>query len=169
MSSIEDTDLADVGTADTETLAAARMTPKGRFYEHIDSQQITEYVPPNSSRSAWQVRGVEPNTGIVFLGIVNDKAFRNGNYVAPHMNRIGHILYVESQVPNVVGISVRQVTNNQLQQVNELDVSVQSTSGNSTGRITVPYPNPADLPGSVAHFTALVKGEVAVLDANEGN
>lgn len=169
MSSVEDTDLTTDGTADDATRAAARMTPKGRFYEHIDSQQITEYVPPNSSRSAWQIRGVEPNSGIVFLGLVNDKAFRQGGYVAPHMNRLGHILYVESQVPNVVGISVRQVTNGQLQQVNELDVSVESTSGNSVGRITVPYPNAGDLPGSVAIFTAHVKDEVAVLDANEGN
>lgn len=169
MSTLEpDSDLGDTGT-DEPTLEAARRSPKGRFYEHIDSMQITVYVPPNSSRHAWQIRGLEPNTGIVFLGIVNDKAFRSGTYVAPHMNRIGHILYVESQVANVVGISVRQVTDDQLQQKNELDVSVQSTSGNSTGRVTVPYPDAGDLPGSVARFTALVKAEVAVLDANEGN
>jgi len=162
-----DTDTS-TGT-DEPTIAAARRTPAGRFYEHLDSQQITEYVPPNSSRQAWQVRGIEPNSGIVFLSIVNDKAFRNGNYVAPHMNRLGHILYVESQVPNVVGISVRQVVNAQTQLVNELDVSVESTSGNSVGRITVPYPNAGDLPGSVAAFTKLVEAEVAVLDANEGS
>lgn len=155
--------------ADNATQLAARATPQGRFYDHLDSQQITVFVPPNSSRTAWQIRGVEPNSGIVFLGIVNEKAFKAGNYVAPHMNRLGHILYVESQVPNVVGISVRQVTNDQLQQVNELDVSVQSTSGNSTGRITVPYPDASDLPGSVARFTKLVEAEVAVLDSNEGN
>lgn len=169
MSSIEDTDLVDTGSTDAATRAAARMTPRGRFYEHLDSSQITEYVPPNSSRQAWQVRGIEPNTGIVFLSIVNDKAFRAGGYVAPHMNRLGHILYVESQVPNVVGISVHQHVNAQTQLVNELDVTVESTSGNSTGRITVPYPNAGDLPASVALFTKLVEGEVALLDANEGS
>lgn len=169
MSNYELPDTDSAAGPDDPTQDAARMTPHGRFYEHIDSSQITVYVPPNSSRQAWQVRGIEPNSGIVFLSIVNDKAFRSGNYVAPHMNRLGHILYVESQVPNVTGISVRQVVNAQTQQVNELEVHVESTSGNSVGRITVPYPNAADLPGSVALFTKLVEAEVKLLDENEGN
>lgn len=148
--------------------AAAKATPAGKFYEHVDSQQVTEFVPPNSSRVVWQVRGREPNSGIVFLSMVNDKAFRGGNYVGPHMNRLGHVLYLESLVPNVVGISVRQVTDEQLQLKNELDVSVESTSGNSVGRITAPYPKPDDAAGSVATFSKLVEAEVELLDTNEG-
>lgn len=162
-------EVVDLSDADVTTAQAAARTPQGRFYEHLDSQQITVFVPPNSSRQAWQIRGVEPNSGIVFLSQVNDKAFRSGNYVAPHMNRLGHVLYDESQVPGVVGISVRQVTDGQLQQVNELDVTVESTSGNSTGRITVPYPNPAERLASVAAFTKLVEAEVKLLDENEGS
>ena len=152
-----------------DTTAAARRSPAGTFYEHIDSQQVTEFVPPDSSKVVWQVRGLEPNSGIVFLAMVNDKAFREGHYVPAHMQRLGHVLYDESLVANVVGISVRQDQDLQNQIKNELDVSVESTSGNSVGRITVPYPNPADRAGSVAAFTALVNAEVAVLDANEAS
>lgn len=155
-------------SAGADTLAAAASTPAGNFYQHLDSQQVTEFVPPNSSKVVWQIRGVEPNSGIVFLGLVNDQAFRNGDYVAPHMNQIGRVLYHESLVPNVVGISVRQIVDSQTQLKNELDVSVQSTSGNSVGTITAPYPNPADDAGSVAAFTALVQAEVRLLDKNEG-
>lgn len=147
--------------------AAARSTPAGKFYQHIDSQQITEFVPPDSSKVVWQVRGLEPNSGIVFLSLVNDAAFRSGTYVPKRMNQLGRVLYDESLVANVAGISVRQITDSQLQLKNVLDVTVTSTSGNSTGRITVPYPDPADRAGSVAAFTALVAAEVRLLDANE--
>jgi hypothetical protein len=153
----------------SDTLAAARSAPAGSFYEHIDSQQVTEFVPPNSSRVVWMVRGLEPNSGVVFLSLVNDKAFRAGNYVKPHMQRLGHIIYTESLVPNVTGISVQQVNDNQNQIKNQLEVSVESTSGNSVGQIVVPYPNAADLPGSVAAFTALVQAEVKLLDENEAS
>lgn len=166
-------DELQVAATDTELsaneLAARAATPQGTFYRHIDSQQVTEFVPPNSSRTVWQVRGLEPNSGVVFLGLVNDKAFHNGGYVRAHMNRLGHIIYTESLVPNVAGISVRQVVNHQTQLENELDVDVESTSGNSTGRITVPYPNAGDLPGSVALFTKLVEAEVKLLDSNEAS
>lgn len=167
------TDEAQLAASDTEPsaieLAARAASPAGKFYEHIDSQQVTQFVPPASSRQVWQVRGREPNSGIVFLSLVNDKAFRQGNYVPTHMNRLGHVLYDESLVPNVVGISVRQIVDAQTQLVNELDVDVESTSGQSVGRITVPYPNPADRPGSVAAFTKLVQAEVALLDRNEAS
>lgn len=155
--------------AQDDTPAAAQRSPAGTFYRHLDSQQVTEFVPPNSSRQVWMVRGLEPNSGVVFLGMVNDKAFRDGNYVRPHMNRLGHIIYTESLVPNVVGISVQQVTDNQNQLVNQLEVTVESTSGNSVGQIIVPYPNAADLPGSVAQFAALVQAEVTLLDENEAS
>lgn len=158
--------VSDAAAADT--LAAAAMTPAGNFYQHLDSSQVTEFVPPNSSKVVWQIRGVEPNSGIVFLGLVNDKAFRSGTYVPKHMNQIGRVLYHESLVPNVAGISVRQIVDAQTQLKNELDVSVSSTSGNSVGSITVPYPDPSDDAGSVAAFTALVNAEVKLLDANEG-
>lgn len=150
-------------------LAQRASTPAGSFYEHLDSSQVTEFVPPNSSKTVWQVRGVEPNSGIVFLSLVNDKAFREGKYVPKHMQRLGHVLYDESLVPNVVGISVRQDVDAQTQLVNVLDVTVESTSGNSTGRITVPYPNPAQRAASVAAFTKLVEAEVALLDENEAS
>lgn len=156
----------ETGIAEAATAAAAS-TPAGTFYQHIDSEQVTQYVPPNSSKQVWQIRGLEPNSGIVFLSMVNDKAFRSGTYVPNHMNRIGHVLYDESRVANVAGISVRQITDTQQQLKNELDVTVTSTSGDSTGRITVPYPDPADRAGSVAAFTALVAAEVRLLDANE--
>jgi hypothetical protein len=149
--------------------AASAASPAGRFYQHLDSQQITIYVPPNSSRQAWQVRGVEPNSGIVFLSIINNNAFHEAGYVKTHMNRLGACLYDESLVADVVGIGVRQVQDAQNQLKNELDVTVQSTSGDSTGRITVPYPNPADKAGSVAAFTKLVQAEVKLLDANEAS
>lgn len=159
---------SDVELGPTE-LAARAATPAGSFYEFIDAQQVTQFVPPNSSRLVWQIRSREPNTGIVFLQLVNDHAFRSANYVRTHGNRIGHILYDEAQVPGVAGISVRQVTDDQQQLVNELDVTVQSSSGNSAGRITVPYPNPADRAGSIARFTKLVEAEVQLLDANEAS
>jgi hypothetical protein len=151
-----------------DTTAAAAMTPAGNFYRHLDSQQVTEFVPPNSSKVVWQIRGVEPNSGIVFLGLVNDKAFKSGTYVPKHMNQLGRVLYNESLVANVVGISVRQIVDAQTQLKNELDVSVESSSGNSVGNITSPYPDPSDQAGSVAAFTALVTAEVKLLDANEG-
>lgn len=163
-----DTVTPELATA-IDSTAAAAATRAGTFYQHIDSQQVTEFVPPNSSKVVWQIRGLEPNSGIVFLSLVNDKAFRSGTYVAPHMNRLGHILYTESLLPNVVGISVRQVVDSQTQLKNELEVSVQSTSGNSVGSITVPYPNAIDLPGSVAVCSALVQAEVKLLDTNEGS
>lgn len=152
-----------------DTLAAAQRSPAGTFYQHIDSQQVTEFVPPNSSRVVWQVRGLEPNSGVVFLSLVNDKAFRDGNYVEPHMKRLGHTIYLLSLVPNVDGIAVQQVTDSQNQLKNQLEVTVASSSGNSVGQIITPYPNPADQPGSVAAFTKLVEAEVALLDANEAS
>jgi hypothetical protein len=151
------------------TPAAAARTPAGTFYKHIDSQQVTEFVPPNSSRQVWMVRGLEPNSGVVFLSMVNDKAFRGGTYVPAHMQRLGHVIYDESLVPNVAGIAVQQVTDSQNQLVNQLEVTVESTSGNSVGQIVVPYPDPADRAGSVAKFTALVQAEVKLLDANEAS
>jgi hypothetical protein len=154
---------------DAATDTAAASTPAGSFYQHIDSQQVTEFVPPNSSRQVWQVRGLEPNSGIVFLSLVNDKAFKSGTYVPMHMRRLGHVLYLESQVANVAGISVRQVDNSQRQLVNELEVTVASTSGNSFGLIIVPYPNPAQPDASVTAFAALVGAEVRLLDANEAS
>lgn len=154
--------------ADT-ALLAAKSTPAGTFYEHIDSQQVTQFVPPNSSKVVWQIRGLEPNSGIVFLSMVNDKAFRSGTYVPTHMQRLGHVLYDESQVANVAGISVTQTEDSQNQIKNQLDVTVESSSGDSKGRITVPYPNPADRAGSVAAFAALVASEVKLLDANEAS
>jgi hypothetical protein len=155
--------------AQDETAAAAQAAPAGSFYQHIDSQQITEYVPPNSSRQVWMIRGLEPNSGVVFLSMVNDKAFRGGTYVPTHMRRLGHVIYEESLVPNVAGISVQQVTDAQSQILNQLEVTVESTSGNSVGQIIVPYPDPADLAGSVKAFTALVNAEVKLLDANEAS
>lgn len=152
-----------------DTVAAAQRAPAGTFYKHIDSQQVTEFVPPNSSRQVWMIRGVEPNSGVVFLSMVNDKAFRGGKYVPVHMQRLGHVIYDESLVPNVAGISVQQITDNQNQLVNQLEVTVESTSGNSVGQIIVPYPDPADRAGSVAKFTALVQAEVKLLDANEAS
>jgi len=154
---------------DDGVAAAARAAPQGTFYQHIDSQQVTQFVPPNSSKVVWQIRGLEPNSGIVFLSMVNDKAFRQGNYVGPHMQRLGHVLYDESKVANVVGISVTQTEDSQNQIKNELDVTVESTSGDSTGRIKVPYPNPAERAASVAAFAALVAAEVRLLDANEAS
>jgi hypothetical protein len=154
---------------DDETVAAAQRAPAGSFYQHIDSQQVTEFVPPNSSRQVWMIRGLEPNSGVVFLSMVNDKAFRNGNYVPKHMQRLGHVIYDESLVPNVRGISVQQVTDSQNQLKNQLEVTVESTSGNSVGQIIVAYPNPADRAGSVAAFTALVQAEVKLLDENEAS
>lgn len=162
-----------IAATDTELgpneLAARASTPAGSFYEFIDAQQVTQFVPPNSSRLIWQVRSREPNSGIVFLQLVNDHAFRTSNYVKTHGNRLGHILYDESLVAGVAGIAVRQVTDAQSQLENELDVTVQSSSGNSAGRITVPYPNPGDRAGSIARFTKLVEAEVALLDANEAS
>ena len=156
--------------AQTESAGiAAASSPAGRFYQHIDSQQITQFVPPNSSRVVWQVRGLEPNSGIVFLSMVNDAAFKSGTYVPKHMNQLGRVLYDESLVPGVVGISVTQNQDTQNQIVNELVVTVQSTSGNSTGRITVHYPDPSDAAGSVAAFTVHVNEEIKLLDANEAN
>lgn len=152
-----------------DTVAAAQRAPAGTFYKHIDSQQVTEFVPPNSSRQVWMIRGLEPNSGVVFLSMVNDKAFRSGTYVPAHMQRLGHVIYTESLVPNVAGISVQQVTDSQSQLKNQLEVTVESTSGNSVGQIIVPYPNPGDLPGSVATFTALVQAEVKLLDENEAS
>ena len=152
-----------------DTVAAAAQAPAGSFYQHIDSQQITEFVPPNSSRQVWMIRGLEPNSGVVFLSMVNDKAFRSGTYVPKHMQRLGHVIYAESLVPNVAGISVQQVTDNQNQLKNQLEVTVESTSGNSVGQIIVPYPDPADLSGSVKAFTALVNAEVKLLDENEAS
>jgi hypothetical protein len=158
----------ELAPRDTALLTAAQ-TPAGNFYQHIDSQQITEFVPPNSSKLVWQVRGLEPNSGIVFLSFVNDKAFRSGTYVPKHMNQLGRVLYHESLVPGVVGISVSQRQDTQNQIVNQLDVTVESTSGNSTGRIITPYPDPSDDAGSVATFTALVNAEIVLLDKNEAS
>lgn len=152
-----------------ETVAAAQRTPLGSFYEHVDSQQVTQFVPPNSSRVVWMVRGLEPNSGVVFVSFVNDKAFRDGNYVKPHMQRLGHIIYDESLVANVAGISVQQITDSQNQLKNQLEVTVTSSSGNSAGQIIVPYPSAGDRPGSVAAFTKLVEAEVALLDENEAS
>lgn len=158
---------AAVEAAPLATTAA--MTPAGRFYRHLDSQQVTEFVPPNSSKVVWQIRGVEPNSGIVFLSLVNDEAFRSGTYVPKHMNQLGRVLYHESLVPNVAGISVHQTVDAQTQLKNELDVTVQSSSGNSQGRISAPYPDPSNDAGSVAVFTALVNAEVKLLDTNEAS
>ncbi len=161
-------ELAQVNdTAASATLAAAKSTPAGRFYQHLDSLQVTEFVPPNSSKVVWQIRGLEPNSGIVFLGLVNEQAFKSGTYVPKHMNQLGRVLYDESLVANVAGISVRQIVDSQTQLKNELDVTVSSTSGNSQGSITAPYPDPSDATGSVAAFTALVQAQVRLLDANE--
>jgi hypothetical protein len=159
--------LADELSVDEQT--AAQSSPSGTFYQHIDSEQITVFVPPNSSKQSWQVRALEPNSGIVFLMVINDKAFHEAGYVKTHGNRLGHCLYDESLVPHVVGIAVRQVQDSQNQLKNELNVTVESTSGNSTGTITVPYPNPAERAKSVAAFTALVNAEVKLLNANEAS
>lgn len=153
----------------TDSLAAASRSPAGSFYKHIDSEQVTVFVPPNSSKQSWQVRGLEPNSGIVFLSLINDQAFHQSGYVKTHMNRLGHCLYDESLVAHVVGISVHQRQDAQNQLVNELRVDVESASGNSVGTITVKYPNPADRAGSVAHFTALVNAESKLLTANEAS
>lgn len=169
MSSLEVPDVAPELAVDDVTVQAAQQSPLGSFYQHVASEQVTQFVPPGSSVTVWQVTGLEPNSGVVFLSLINDKAFHGPDYVRTHMQRIGHVIYDESLVAGVAGISVQQITDAQHRLVNQLEVTVESSSGNSAGTIISPYPNPADRAGSVAAFSKLVAAEVALLDKNEAS
>jgi len=124
-------------------------------------------VPPNTSHRAMQVRGVEPHTGIYFLSIMSRKSYLDAAFRNVHMNALGRALYQDAQTPHVVGISVRQLQDSQTQLRNVLDVDVESTSGNSSGRITLSYPRADHVAADVTHFKSVVAAEVQLLDAAE--
>jgi hypothetical protein len=137
------------------------------YYTFVDAEPVTVFVPPNGSHSAMQVRGVEPHSGIYFLSIMSRKGYLDAAFRNVHMNAIGRALYLDSQTPNVAGISVRQVQDAQTQLRNELTVDVESTSGNSSGRITLSYPRADHVAADVAHFQTVVAAEAQLLDAAE--
>jgi hypothetical protein len=137
------------------------------FYTYVDAEPVTIFVPPNSSHRAMQVRGVEPHTGIYFLSIMSNKGYLDAAFRNVHMNTLGRAIYQDAQTPHVTGISVRQEQDSQTQLRNALDVDVESTSGRSSGRITLPYPRVAHVADDVAHFRSVVAAEVRLLDAAE--
>lgn len=137
------------------------------YYTFVDAEPVTVFVPPNSSHRAMQVRGMEPHTGIYFLSIMSRKSYLDAAFRNVHMNAIGRAIYQDAQTPNVTGISVRQTQDSQTQLRNELDVDVSSTSGRSSGRITLPYPRADHVAADVGAFRAAVAAEVHLLDAAE--
>jgi hypothetical protein len=139
------------------------------YYRFVDAEPVTVFVPPNSSRRSMQVRGVEPHTGIYFLSLMRRKSYLDAAYRNVHMNALGRALYEDAQTPNVAGISVRQTQDSQSQLRNELDVDVVSSSGQSSGRITLKYPRADHVAADVAAFREAVAAEVALLDAAEND
>lgn len=137
------------------------------YYVFVNAEPVTEFVPPNSSKRVYQVRGVEPHSGIYFLSLMSRKSYLDAAYRNNHMGRLGRALYLESLTPHVRGISVRQTQDAQSMLRNELEVTVESSSGNSSGQVTLPYPNPAHIDDSVKSFQHAVAAEVRLLDAAE--
>lgn len=137
------------------------------YFTFVDAIPVTEFVPPNSSKRVMQVRGVEPHSGIYFLSLMSRKSYLDAAFRNVHMNALGRAIFQDAQTPHVVGLSVRQTQDAQNMLRNELEVDVESSSGQSTDRITLPYPRANHVAADVDAFRKAVAAQVRLLDAAE--
>ncbi len=97
-----------------------------------------ELVPPNKTRPVRVVTARAEPSGVVFFFTVV-----KGDFVPSHINLIAHDIAValnrDAAVEGVAGIEIGEEINASLQRYPSATVTVESTSGNSTDEITVPY------------------------------
>lgn len=121
-----------------------------------------ELVGQNSTRPVRQITARADPSGVSFSFVVVP-----GDYQPSHVNLIAHdiaaALNKDALVPGVVDINVYQDVNSGGQFVNKAAVTVESTSGNSTVEIQIPY-------GSIfgASFAKQVAAARATMDEIEG-
>lgn len=138
------------------------------YYTFINAEQITQLVPPTGTQLAYQITGADPTSGVVFVGIVTQKMYETDPAgTAAHMGYLGSIFHNYYNRAHVKAMSTLPVIdqNNNVQYW--LQVTVSSTSGNSTTQILVPYPSTADFTVEVAAFQAQLTATVKQLDAVE--
>lgn len=138
------------------------------YYTFINAEQITQLVPPTGTQLAYQITGVDPTTGVVFVGIISQKMYETEPAAtASQMAYLGSIFHNYYNRVGVKAMSTLPVIdqNNNVQYW--LQVTVSSTSGKSTTQIRAPYPTTTDFAAEVAAFQALLTATIKQLDAVE--
>lgn len=152
---------------DPQIEAAAPAPASTSTYTFVASQLRTQYLPGGNTSQIYQVTAIATLSGVYFFHNFTVKGYADAAGVANALNVIAHSIDVWSQEPGVVGMSAVQVIDSQDQFVNRFDVTVESTSGNSTTVIRVPYPGLNHPHDDTVAFVARVDAARAHLDAVE--
>lgn len=136
-------------------------------YTFVAAQLRTRYLPGGNTQEVYQVTAQAVPSGVYFFHNFLTANYADPANVAHALTVIGQAVNNWSVVPGVVGMTAVQVIDAQDLFVNMFDVTVSSTSGNSTTVIRVTYPG-LNHPGEdTQNFTAQVAQAVALLDAAE--
>lgn len=152
---------------EAQTAAIETAKHHGNLYTFVAAQLRSRFVPGGNTEPVYQVTAQANGSGVYFFHNFRPAVYAKPGEVATILNSLAGSLNAWSDVQGVDGISAVQIIDSQDQFVNMLDVTVSSTSGDSSTVIRVPYPlQDAAHPGTAA-FTEAVNKARAGLDAVE--
>ena len=152
---------------DTQQVAATAAAHKSSLYTFVNAQLRSRFVPGGGTEQVYQVTAQTIASGIYYFHNFRPAVYEQPGEVVAVLNQLASVLETWNAIPGVAGISAVQVIDTQDQFVNMLDVTVDSTSGDSSTVIRTGYPGiDASRPGTVM-FTDEVNAARATLDAVE--
>jgi len=152
---------------DTVVQAGGGGSGTASSYTFVAAQLRTRYLPGGNTEQVYQVTAQTVPSGIYFFHNFRVAVYEKPTQVVDILNGLAESIETWNAVPGVVGLSAVQVIDSQDQFVNMFDVTVDSTSGNSSSVIRVQYPGSYAGQLSVAEFTSAVAQARAQLDAVE--
>lgn len=152
---------------DVQAAATTDEGHKPNLYSFVNAQLRSRFVPGGGTEQVYQVTAQTIASGIYYFHNFRPAVYAKPAEVVPVLNSLAGSLDTWSTEPGVTGISAVQIIDGQDQFVNMLDVTVSSTSGQSTTLIRVPYPLLDSAHPGTASFVDAVNKARAGLDAVE--
>lgn len=152
---------------DPQSEVAAAPRSGGNLYTFEYAQLRSRFIPGGRTEPVYQVTAQAIASGVYFFHNFRPNVYAKPAEVAAILNSLAGSLNTWSSVPGVEGMSAVQQIDDQEQFVNKFDVTVSSTSGDSSTVIRYPYPlQDAAHPGTLAFKEAVAQAQ-AGLDAVE--
>lgn len=152
---------------DAQQAAPAAAAHAPSLYTFVAAQLRTRFVPGGGTEQVYQVTAQTIASGIYYFHNFRPAVYEKAGEVATALNSLAGSIDTWNAVPGVAGMSAVQIVDSQDQFVNMFDVTVDSTSGDSSTVIRYRYPLlDAAHPGT-ASFTDAVNAARATLDAVE--
>lgn len=137
------------------------------LYDFISSQQITVFIPPNSSENMQQVTARAIESGVSFLAQFPMNVYNTPGATTPFLDELANGFNSYAKVPGVEAIAAVQEIDANNQLADKIDVTVASTSGKSTTVVRTDYPSTDFQSVTLERFVSLVDATRAHLDSVE--